>query len=58
MLHTITKEEIFKACRHCDSIGSPFWLEELIDLGISYLQTDLPEDEYNEMCEIISKGMY
>ena len=58
MLHTITTVEIYKACRHCDSIGSPDWLEELIDLGIAYLETDLPKNEYDAMCEIIQKGLY
>lgn len=58
MLHTITKEHIFVACRYSDSLDSPEWLDELIDLGVAHLQADLDKDEFEEMCEIISKGMY
>ena len=58
MLHSITKENIYSACRSSDAMGCPEWLDELIDLGIAYLETDLEQDEWQEMCDKISKGDY
>lgn len=58
MLHTVSVDDVYKACKHSDSIGSPFWLDELIDLAIAYLQTDLEPEEWQEMCDKIQKGDY
>lgn len=58
MLHTITKQHIYEACRHSDGLDCPEWLDELIDLGIAYLQNDLDKEEFDEMCDCITKGMY
>lgn len=58
MLHTITKEDVYKACRGSDAMGNPIWLDELIDLAITYLQTDLDPEEWEEMRTKITKGDY
>ena len=58
MMTSITKEHIYSACRSSDAMACPEWLDELIDLGIAYLQTDLEPEEWQEMCDKIQKGDY
>ena len=58
ILTTITEENIYSACRSSDAMGCPDWLDELIDLGINHLQTELEPEAWQKLCENISEGKY